>query len=58
MSASMEKMLFCVSCGISISGVNATSFECPNGDTIISRCAKCKKQSNRYQCPDCNFEGP
>ncbi|OYR54775.1 RNA-binding protein, partial [Halorubrum sp. E3] len=24
----------------------------------IHRCAKCRKQSNLYECPDCGFRGP
>ena len=48
----------CVSCGITISGTNAATFACPECGTHISRCAKCRKQSNLYECPDCGFEGP
>jgi len=48
----------CVSCGINISGINAASFKCPDCGTQIYRCAKCRKQSNLYECPDCGFMGP
>ena len=48
----------CVSCGINISGMSAASFDCPECGTEIHRCAKCRKQSNLYECPDCGFRGP
>jgi predicted RNA-binding Zn-ribbon protein involved in translation (DUF1610 family) len=48
----------CVSCGLSVSGTNAASFKCPDCGHGISRCAKCRKQSNLYECPECGFRGP
>ncbi|MFB6155248.1 MAG: HVO_2753 family zinc finger protein [Haloferacaceae archaeon] len=48
----------CVSCGISIAGMSAASFKCPECGQQIYRCAKCRKQSNLYECPDCGFRGP
>ena len=48
----------CVSCGLTISGTNAATFKCPECGTQISRCAKCRKQSNLYECPSCGFQGP
>ncbi|NHN40827.1 DUF1610 domain-containing protein [Halorubellus sp. JP-L1] len=48
----------CVSCGINIAGTNAARFKCPDCGHLIFRCAKCRKQSNLYECPDCGFEGP
>jgi predicted RNA-binding Zn-ribbon protein involved in translation (DUF1610 family) len=48
----------CVSCGINVTGTNAASFSCPDCGTDIHRCAKCRKQSNLYECPDCGFRGP
>lgn len=48
----------CVSCGIRVSGKNAATFDCPVCGTEISRCSKCRKQSNLYECPDCGFRGP
>ncbi|MGM0605668.1 MAG: HVO_2753 family zinc finger protein [Halobacteriota archaeon] len=48
----------CVSCGINVSGMNAAAFNCPECGTGIHRCAKCRKQSNLYECPDCGFRGP
>ena len=48
----------CVSCGINISGTNAAAFPCPDCGHDIYRCAKCRKQSNLYECPDCGFTGP
>jgi hypothetical protein len=48
----------CVSCGIDIAGTNAAGFKCPECGTQVYRCAKCRKQSNLYECPDCGFRGP
>jgi len=48
----------CVSCGIDVAGTNAAGFKCPECGTQIYRCAKCRKQSNLYECPDCGFRGP
>ncbi|MDG5761411.1 zinc finger domain-containing protein [Natronococcus sp. A-GB1] len=48
----------CVSCGINIAGTNAAAFKCPDCGTRVFRCAKCRKQSNLYECPDCEFTGP
>jgi hypothetical protein len=48
----------CISCGINIAGTSAAAFACPECGHQIYRCAKCRKQSNLYQCPDCGFTGP
>lgn len=48
----------CISCGINIAGTNAAAFDCPSCGYRIYRCAKCRKQSNLYECPDCGFTGP
>ena len=48
----------CVSCGVNIAGMSAAQFECPVCDAAIARCATCRKQSNLYECPACNFVGP
>lgn len=48
----------CISCGINIAGTPAATFKCPECGQQIHRCAKCRKQSNLYQCPDCGFTGP
>jgi predicted RNA-binding Zn-ribbon protein involved in translation (DUF1610 family) len=48
----------CVSCGINISGTTAAAFDCPECGHRIFRCAKCRKQSNLYECPSCGFRGP
>ncbi len=49
----------CTSCGITISGEAYTSFKCPEGgEEEIVRCKKCRKQSNKYKCPECGFTGP
>ncbi|MFC6953068.1 HVO_2753 family zinc finger protein [Halorubellus litoreus] len=48
----------CISCGLNIAGTNAARFKCPDCGDVIFRCAKCRKQSNLYECDDCGFEGP
>ncbi len=48
----------CISCGINITGTNAAAFKCPECGHQIYRCAKCRKQSNLYECPECGFTGP
>ncbi|ADD04690.1 small CPxCG-related zinc finger protein [Natrialba magadii ATCC 43099] len=48
----------CVSCGINIAGTNAAAFKCPECGKQIYRCAKCRKQSNLYECNECGFTGP
>ncbi len=48
----------CVSCGINVVGTSAASFDCPGCDHQIHRCAKCRKQSTLYECPECGFTGP
>ncbi|PSQ24325.1 RNA-binding protein [Halobacteriales archaeon QS_8_65_32] len=48
----------CISCGIDVSGTNAARFACPKCGRRIARCAKCRKQSNNYECSDCGFRGP
>ncbi|MHC1631699.1 MAG: HVO_2753 family zinc finger protein [Methanotrichaceae archaeon] len=48
----------CISCGITLVGSGGVTFPCPNCGEIISRCNKCRKQSNSYKCPNCEFEGP
>jgi predicted RNA-binding Zn-ribbon protein involved in translation (DUF1610 family) len=57
-SRSQREARQCVSCGINISGTNAAKFKCPECGHQIYRCAKCRKQSNLYECPDCGFTGP
>lgn len=48
----------CVSCGINIAGISAARFDCPVCGTEIVRCKRCRKQSNLYSCPSCDFLGP
>ncbi len=48
----------CISCGINVAGSNAARFDCPECNYRIYRCAKCRKQSNLYQCKQCGFTGP
>jgi len=59
MSESQQKRAQkCVSCGINIATTNAAAFKCPDCGHQIHRCAKCRKQSNLYECQDCGFMGP
>lgn len=48
----------CVSCGVNVSGMSAARFSCPVCGQQIFRCKRCRKQSTRYTCPGCSFEGP
>lgn len=48
----------CVTCGINVTGTNAARFGCPSCGHELNRCAKCRKQSNPYDCPQCGFRGP
>ncbi len=48
----------CVTCGINVTATNAASFGCPSCGHALHRCAKCRKQSNQYNCPECGFRGP
>lgn len=48
----------CVSCGVTIAAMSAARFPCPQCGNHVSRCKRCRKQSTRYNCPDCGFEGP
>ena len=59
MSESQQRRIRkCISCGINIAGTNAAAFKCPECGYQIYRCAKCRKQSNLYECPTCEFTGP
>lgn len=48
----------CMSCGIPLMGIDSVKFPCPDCGEVISRCNRCRKQSNPYKCPNCGFEGP
>ncbi|MFQ6055571.1 MAG: zinc finger domain-containing protein [Methanosarcinales archaeon] len=52
--------LICSTCGINVTGQeDFVKFDCPEcGETVIIRCRKCKKLSNKYVCEKCGFEGP
>ncbi|MDY6965167.1 MAG: HVO_2753 family zinc finger protein [Halobacteriota archaeon] len=52
------KTEFCVSCGVSLIEMGFTRFSCPLCGNEIGRCSKCRKQSNPYKCPECEFMGP
>jgi hypothetical protein len=56
--ASTRTAVVCVSCGVNIAGMSAAQFACPVCDAAIARCATCRKQSNLYECPECDFVGP
>jgi len=50
----------CSACGGPIApGERAVSHPCPKcGEVVITRCQKCRRLGNRYQCPNCGFIGP
>ncbi|HDJ38506.1 MAG: DUF1610 domain-containing protein [Methanosarcinales archaeon] len=48
----------CASCGAYLVEHGYTQFPCPSCETIIGRCAMCRKQSNVYVCSNCGFTGP
>ncbi len=52
--------LICTSCRENVvSEERFTKFRCPMcGKAEIIRCARCRKSSNIYICPECEFEGP
>ncbi len=57
-SSNQTSVRKCVSCGINIAGMSAAAFKCPDCGKQIYRCAKCRKQSNLYECSSCGFRGP
>ncbi|MFC2143576.1 zinc finger domain-containing protein [Candidatus Aenigmatarchaeota archaeon] len=55
--------MFCMKCTTCkknlVSEDNFTKFKCPCcNKTYIYRCGQCRRQSNIYKCPECDFEGP
>lgn len=52
--------MVCASCGTNLLGDEKfVQFKCPSCDKAeIFRCSKCKRLSNTYTCPNCEFEGP
>ncbi|MDR0438917.1 MAG: zinc finger domain-containing protein [Methanocalculaceae archaeon] len=48
----------CTSCNAPLTERGATEFKCPDCGEIIYRCAYCRKQSIKYICPKCGFQGP
>ncbi|ADE37118.1 MULTISPECIES: HVO_2753 family zinc finger protein [Methanohalophilus] len=54
----MEKVNYCTSCGVHLSDKGFARFACPECDTELGRCIKCRQQSNNYVCPKCGFMGP
>lgn len=50
----------CVSCGMSVEAdKNWVEFKCPKCEKAsIIRCGKCKRLTNKYECPECGFIGP
>ncbi|MDY6775368.1 MAG: HVO_2753 family zinc finger protein [Halobacteria archaeon] len=56
--AEQDQRKSCVSCGITIVGTGYAQFNCPECGHEIYRCSNCRKQGNKYKCPDCGFVGP
>jgi len=50
----------CSSCGINIeTQKNWVEFDCPScGKEKITRCERCRKAVNHYECGSCKFIGP
>ena len=50
----------CYSCNKSLSPdkPGSSKFPCPNCGGLIVRCNDCRRLSNNYICPSCEFEGP
>jgi hypothetical protein len=50
--------LTCISCGayIKVGGGNV-KFPCPECDSVIVRCQRCRKLGRKYTC-ECGFSGP
>ncbi|HJJ55569.1 MAG TPA: zinc finger domain-containing protein [Methanocorpusculum sp.] len=51
-------ILKCTSCNAPLSDRGATEFKCPVCGEMIHRCAYCRKQSIKYTCKNCGFQGP
>jgi hypothetical protein len=47
----------CTSCNAPLAERGATEFKCPDCGETIYRCAQCRKQSVKYTCPKCGFQG-
>lgn len=56
----MVEQEICISCKKNIAGVDMSAvFKCPQcGKAKIVRCGDCRKNSVKYVCPSCGFEGP
>ncbi len=56
----VKKDFVCTSCKSKLIGASGSvKFDCPscNNEKII-RCFECRKNSIKYICTDCKFEGP
>jgi|TARA_Y100000310_G_scaffold309729_1_gene354157 hypothetical protein len=55
-----KEKLLCSSCKKNIANSKGTTrFNCPNcGKTKIVRCMHCRQIAAKYNCPECEFEGP
>ncbi|MDH5401986.1 MAG: zinc finger domain-containing protein [Candidatus Heimdallarchaeota archaeon] len=51
---------YCYSCNKNLpaSSTGIAKFPCPNCGGRIIRCSECRRLSNNYTCPGCDFEGP
>ncbi|MHA2250570.1 MAG: zinc finger domain-containing protein [Candidatus Kariarchaeaceae archaeon] len=59
-ASSKIEMDYCYSCNRALSPdtVGSTRFPCPNCGGLIIRCSDCRRLSNGYVCPGCEFQGP
>jgi hypothetical protein len=48
----------CSTCGANLLGTGYVMFPCPECESEIYRCFKCRKLGNSYVCEKCGFEGP
>ena len=60
MSSSKIELEYCYSCNKTISPTvpGSVKFACPKCGGLIIRCSECRRLSNKYNCPSCDFEGP
>ncbi len=56
----VKKDFVCTSCKSKLIGTQGSvTFKCPHcGKKDITRCQDCRKNSIKYNCVGCSFEGP
>jgi len=48
----------CNSCGIPLVNRGSTAFPCPNCDSSLGRCPRCRSNGVLYHCSGCDYIGP